>query len=66
MDKTHPSLPLSLLSASTADVPVGYVCSFGVELTAEESHSIVRGASERDLAHSGLEDTMISSFHQVG
>jgi len=37
----------------------------GMELTDDECDSIVRGASERDLAHSGLEDTMINSFHQI-
>eukprot|EP00049_Salpingoeca_infusionum_P017197 m.352103 g.352103 ORF g.352103 m.352103 type:complete len:533 (+) comp16441_c0_seq1:205-1803(+) len=30
-----------------------------------EVESIIRGASERDLAHSGLHDTMKSSFEQI-
>jgi hypothetical protein len=37
----------------------------GVKLTEKETHRIVKGAEERDLAHSGLEDTMISSFNQA-
>lgn len=37
----------------------------GLELTESESKAIVRGASEEDLAHSGLEDTMINSLGQV-
>eukprot|EP00045_Choanoeca_perplexa_P014118 m.164245 g.164245 ORF g.164245 m.164245 type:complete len:507 (+) comp16572_c1_seq1:191-1711(+) len=36
-----------------------------IELTEDEESSILRGASEQDLAHSGLEDTMIGSFHQI-
>ena len=37
----------------------------GVALTDAERRAIVRGAKEVDLAHSGLEDTMISSFEQI-
>lgn len=36
-----------------------------VKLTDEERRAIVKGATEKDLAHSGLEDTMISSFQQI-
>jgi hypothetical protein len=38
----------------------------GLDMEPEERLAIVRGAKERDLAHSGLADTMIDSFHQVG
>ncbi|EGD75372.1 glutamate dehydrogenase [Salpingoeca rosetta] len=37
----------------------------GVQITAEEENRIVRGASERDLAESGLEDTMSDSLVQI-
>eukprot|EP00730_Choanoeca_flexa_P007821 TRINITY_DN12397_c2_g2_i2.p1 TRINITY_DN12397_c2_g2~~TRINITY_DN12397_c2_g2_i2.p1 ORF type:complete len:509 (+),score=175.20 TRINITY_DN12397_c2_g2_i2:165-1691(+) len=36
-----------------------------IKLTDQEKDHIVRGALERDLAHSGLEDTMINSFNQI-
>jgi hypothetical protein len=34
-------------------------------LTPDQRASIARGASERDLAHSGLEDSMIEALKQV-
>lgn len=34
-------------------------------LTAEQKASIARGASEKDLAHSGLEDSMIEALKQM-
>lgn len=37
----------------------------GLDVTAAEKDRIVHGATERDLAHSGLEDTMISSLYQI-
>eukprot|EP01147_Barroeca_monosierra_P000636 gene637-3946_t len=37
----------------------------GVQLTDEEERKIVRGASERDLTESGLEDTMSDSLRQI-
>ena len=36
--------------------------SHNIDLTEEERLGIMHGATERDLAHSGLEDTMISSL----
>jgi glutamate dehydrogenase (NAD(P)+) len=44
---------------------VDVLSRMGVELTPLEHARIVRGAQEKDLAHSGLEDTMINSFHQI-
>lgn len=37
----------------------------GVNITEEQANRIVRGASERDLAESGLEDTMSQSLVQI-
>ncbi len=37
----------------------------GKSLTIEEKNILVRGADEEDLVNSGLEDTMISSFHEI-
>lgn len=36
-----------------------------IDLTDDERRYIIQGATERDLAHSGLEDTMISSLRQI-
>lgn len=36
-----------------------------VKLTPQERVAIVKGATEKDLAHSGLEDTMINSMMQI-
>lgn len=38
----------------------------GLNISSRERVAIIRGAKERDLAHSGLADTMIDSFGQVG
>ncbi len=37
----------------------------GVPLTAEQRRTIVKGASELELVNSGLEDTMIRSYHEI-
>jgi glutamate dehydrogenase (NAD(P)+) len=37
----------------------------GRNLSAEERRTIARGADEVDLVHSGLEETMIGSYHQI-
>jgi len=36
-----------------------------INLTDHEARQIIHGATEKDLAHSGLEDTMINSFDQI-
>jgi len=36
-----------------------------INLTDFEARQIIHGATEKDLAHSGLEDTMINSFEQI-
>lgn len=38
----------------------------GKSLTLAERQVIARGADEEDLVNSGLEDTMISSYHSIG
>jgi glutamate dehydrogenase (NAD(P)+) len=37
----------------------------GKSLSAAERSMIARGADEEDLVNSGLEDTMISSYHTI-
>lgn len=37
----------------------------GVSLTREQRNMIVKGASELELVNSGLEDTMIRSYHEI-
>jgi len=37
----------------------------GLSLTADQRKSIVKGASEGELVNSGLEDTMIRSYHEI-
>lgn len=37
----------------------------GRNLTAEERKSVARGADEQDLVYSGLEETMITAYHQI-
>ncbi len=37
----------------------------GLDVSARERVAIIRGAKEKDLAHSGLADTMIDSFGQL-
>ena len=37
----------------------------GKTLSAEEKLLIIHGADERDLVYSGLEDTMITAYHQI-
>ncbi len=37
----------------------------GVSLTADQRKNLIKGASELELVNSGLEDTMISSFHEI-
>eukprot|EP00042_Codosiga_hollandica_P023476 m.93483 g.93483 ORF g.93483 m.93483 type:complete len:502 (+) comp51197_c0_seq1:249-1754(+) len=37
----------------------------GITLTDQEAYQITHGATERDLAHSGLEDTMITSLTHI-
>lgn len=37
----------------------------GVKLSSEQRKSIVKGASEEDLVRSGLEDTMITAYHEI-
>ncbi len=37
----------------------------GVTLSAEQRRVIVKGASELELVNSGLEDTMIRSYHEI-
>ncbi|WP_192822556.1 Glu/Leu/Phe/Val dehydrogenase [Rufibacter sp. LB8] len=39
--------------------------STGKSLSAEEKLLIIHGADERDLVYSGLEDTMITAYHQI-
>jgi len=63
----HPlPFPPSILLLSTQPCCSLRISRSGLELTDAESRAIIRGASEEDLAHSGLEDTMINSFAQVG
>lgn len=44
---------------------VGALKRANISLDPEEEESILRGATEKDLAHSGLEDTIVSSFRQI-
>jgi glutamate dehydrogenase (NAD(P)+) len=37
----------------------------GRSLTAEERRTVARGADEQDLVYSGLEETMITAYHQI-
>jgi glutamate dehydrogenase (NAD(P)+) len=37
----------------------------GVALTPQQRATIVKGASELELVNSGLEDTMIRSYHEI-
>ncbi len=37
----------------------------GRSLTADERRVVARGADEQDLVYSGLEETMISAYHQI-
>ncbi len=37
----------------------------GRPLTADERRVVARGADEKDLVYSGLEETMITSYHQI-
>ena len=39
--------------------------SANIHLTDFEARQIIHGATEKDLAHSGLEDTMITSLEQI-
>jgi glutamate dehydrogenase (NAD(P)+) len=38
----------------------------GVSLNALQRSTIIKGASELELVNSGLEDTMIRSYHEIG
>ena len=42
-----------------------YRSSAHIQLTDAESDAIIHGATEKDLAHSGLEDTMINALEQI-
>jgi glutamate dehydrogenase (NAD(P)+) len=37
----------------------------GRQLTADERRAVARGADEQDLVYSGLEETMITAYHQI-
>lgn len=37
----------------------------GISLTPEQRKNLIKGASELELVNSGLEDTMISSYHEI-
>jgi glutamate dehydrogenase (NAD(P)+) len=37
----------------------------GKSLTTEEKNLLIRGADEEDLVNSGLEDSMITSYHEI-
>lgn len=37
----------------------------GTKLTPEQRRSIVRGAEERDIVYSGLEETMVVAYHSI-
>ncbi len=39
--------------------------STGVKLSSIQRSTIVKGASELELVNSGLEDTMIRSYHEI-
>lgn len=47
------------------NIIVNALTRHNIDLTEEERLGIMHGATERDLAHSGLEDTMISSLYQI-
>ncbi|MCY7291546.1 MAG: Glu/Leu/Phe/Val dehydrogenase, partial [Ferruginibacter sp.] len=37
----------------------------GISITKGQREILIKGASERELVDSGLEETMISSYHQI-
>ena len=37
----------------------------GKSLTTEERNLLIRGADEEDLVNSGLEDSMITAYHEI-
>lgn len=37
----------------------------GISLNADQRKALIKGASELEIVHSGLEDTMISAYHEI-